>query len=70
MNEQIEMPVPATRNVLIVVKPYRVRRGRVNAQVLIDIHNMLSAGIDAEDSVYGINQILKAVDFGLGKPKP
>lgn len=53
---------------MLIVKPYRVTRGRVNAQVLIDISNVINLASDADEAVRGIRAIVGNVNFGLKGP--
>lgn len=54
---------------LMIIKPYRVSRGRVSAQVLIDITNAMTMAEDNAEALSCVRAIISNVNFGL-KAKP
>lgn len=54
-----------SKSKMLIVKPYKVTRGRVSAQVLIDISNVINLADDADEAVRGIRAIVGNVNFGL-----
>lgn len=63
--DQTAIDVPAPEPLLVVVKPYRVTRGRVSAQVLIDIQNVLVADMPEGGRESALRAIFNNINWGL-----
>ncbi len=65
MNDQTELDLPEPQ--FMIIRPYRVTRGRVNAQILIDVDNMLKSDMQPAAKLSAVRQILGNVNWGLKK---